>query len=229
MNMHPKMRPLWQRLLLMTGVFILMVYKALRLPRFILPRDFKAIVNNWPYEMFTMLLKSGFTKAYIDQPCYLKMPADFKPRADVAEANRMSEDEIRGFYEKGYAGPFDCFSREEMADFKRQLLTMEDTVSETYNFVTPRDRHFECPKLWNFMKDPVITDRVAQILGPDLLCWRSQIFYKGPHAPAIQWHQATTFMVEDYQDPAIFPPDRSATPRIRIIIALRRGVQVAKP
>src|SRR3954471_15153068 len=59
------------------------------------------------------------------------------------------------------------------------------------------------------MKCASITERCAQLLGPDLLVWRSQYFYKGPKSPAIQWHQASTFMVEDYQDPGIFPPDRS--------------------
>ena len=38
MNMSPKVRPLWQRLLLMFGTSILWGYKVLRLPRFILPR-----------------------------------------------------------------------------------------------------------------------------------------------------------------------------------------------
>ena len=220
MNMHPKLRPIWQRIPLMIGVFVLMCYKALHLPRFILPRDFKAIVTNWDYKMFTMLLGSGFTKAYIDQPCQLKVPESFAPKADVQDQYKLSEQQIRQFYEKGFLGPFECFQRKEMMDFKNDLLAIENTKSKTYNFVTPRDRHFENPRLWNYLTNPAITDRVAQILGPDLLCWRSQIFYKGPHAPAIQWHQATTFMVEDYQDPAIFPPDRSEMFQITVWVAV---------
>ena len=47
MNMSPKVRPLWQRLLLMFGTSLLWAYKALHLPRFILPRDIKSVVNNW--------------------------------------------------------------------------------------------------------------------------------------------------------------------------------------
>jgi len=220
MNMSPKVRPLWQRIPLMVGVSLLLVYKFLHLPRFILPRDIKAIVTNWDYEMFTMLLKSRFTKAYIDQPCYFRMPETIEPKADVASEFRLSRHELRSFYEDGYAGPFDAFSREQMQDFKQELLAAEETVSETYNFVTPRDRHFEMPRLWNYLKSPAITDRVAQILGPDLLTWRSQIFYKGPHAPTIQWHQASTFMVEDYQDPAIFPSDRSETFQLTVWVAV---------
>ena len=220
MNMKPKIRPLWQRLLLMGGLSMLLVYKLLHLPRFILPRDFKSIVTNWDYKMFTMLLGSGFTRAYIDQPCTLRMPTEFKPKADVPKPHQLSRQELKDFYENGFIGPFDCFSPTEMADFKKELLAMEKTKSKTYGFVTPRDRHFEAPRLWNFLKDSRITDRCAQILGPDLLCWRSQIFYKGPHAPAIQWHQATTFIVEDYQDPAIFPSDRGEMFQITVWVAV---------
>ena len=220
MNMSPKVRPLWQRLLLMIGTSILLAYKFLHLPRFILPRDFRAVVTNWEYEMFWVLLKSRFTQAYIDQPCYFKMPTSFAPKAKVAPQFQLSEKEIRTFYERGYLGPFDAFSHAEMMDFKKEVLRIEKEKSTTYGWATPRDRHFESPRLWNYMKVPAITERCAQLLGPDLLVWRSQYFYKGPKAPAIQWHQASTFMVEDYQDPGIYPPDRSQIFQITVWVAI---------
>ena len=220
MNMHPKLRPLWQRLLLMIGTAILWAYKALRLPRFILPRDLKSVVTNWEHEMFWVLIKSWFTRAYIDQPCYFKMPTSFAPKAKVAPEFQLSENEIRRFYEQGFLGPFDAFSREDMMDFKREVLALERTKSKTYGWATPRDRHFESPRLWHYMQSAAITERCAQILGPDLLVWRSQYFYKGPKAPAIQWHQASTFMVEDYQDPGIYPPDRSQVFQLTVWVAI---------
>ncbi len=61
---------------------------------------------------------------------------------------------------------------------------------------------------------------MPRLLGPDLLVWRSQYFYKGPKSPAIQWHQASTFMVEDYQDPGIFPPDRSEIFQLTVWVAI---------
>ena len=220
MNMSPKVRPLWQRVPLMIGTSLLLLYKFLHLPRFILPRDFRAVVTNWEYEMFWVLLKSGFTRAYIDQPCYFKMPTSFAPKAKVTPQFQLSEKEIRTFYEHGYIGPFDAFSHDEMMDFKKEVLRIEKEKSTTYGWATPRDRHFESPRLWNYMKTPAITERCAQLLGPDLLVWRSQYFYKGPKSPAIQWHQASTFMVEDYQDPGIFPPDRSQIFQITVWVAI---------
>lgn len=206
MNLHPKVRPFWQRALIIPGLLFLMAYKALHLPRKILPRAFRAIVTRWHYRMFWLLIKSGVTRAYIDEPCEFKFPASFEPKVLVDQKYRFSNDQIKQFYQNGFIGPLDAFSREEMADFRNEMLAMEQSVSQTYNFVTPRDRHFENPRLWNYMTHPAITERVAQLLGPDLLCWRSQMFFKPPHSPAIQFHQASTFMVEDYLDPAIFPP-----------------------
>ncbi|MEN1679778.1 MAG: phytanoyl-CoA dioxygenase family protein [Planctomycetota bacterium] len=218
--MHPKLRPLWQRAPICAGLAGLWAYKKLGLPKAILPRDFRAIAKNWNDEMFGTLLGSGVTRAVIDQPCYFQMPDRIESKANVAEANRLSTEQLRQFYTDGFAGPFDVFDPAEMRDFKQDLLAMENTKSQAYGFVTPRDRHFESPRMWSYLSSPAVTDRIAQILGPDLLCWRSQVFYKGPHSPAIQWHQASTFMVEDYQDPAIFPADRSQIFQITAWIAV---------
>ncbi|TWT41625.1 phytanoyl-CoA dioxygenase family protein [Botrimarina hoheduenensis] len=220
MNMHPKIRPLWQRIPLCGALGGLWAYKTLRLPHAVLPRDIKAIVRNWDPRMFSKLIGSGLTKAYIDQPCEFRIPAKIESKAVVAPEHRMSQDQLNSFYKRGFAGPFDVFQPEEMQDFKKDLLAIEGTKSSTYGFQTPRDRHFEMPRLWDYMKTPAVTDRIAQLLGEDLLCWRSQIFYKGPGSPSIQWHQASTFMVEDYQDPALFPRDRNDLFQITAWIAV---------
>src|SRR3954471_16119368 len=152
MNMSPKVRPLWMRLLLMFGTSMLWAYKTLHLPRFILPRDIKSVVNNWTNEMFWTLIKSRFTEASIDQTCYFKMPASCKPKAKVAPQFQMSEKDIKLFYTQGFLGPFDAFTHDEMMDFKKEVLALENEKSKTYGWATPRDRHFESPRLWNYMK-----------------------------------------------------------------------------
>lgn len=224
MNLHPKVRPLWQRALIVPALTFLMIYKALHLPKGLLPRDLRAIVKNWHYSMFWLVIKSGVTRAYIDEPCALKIPDSFKPRTEVDPQYAMSQTEIKQFYQNGFIGPFDAFSREEMADFRNEMLAMENESSKTYGFVTPRDRHLENPRLWEYMNHPAIVERAAQLLGPDLLCWRTQLFYKGPGSPAIQFHQASTFMVEDYLDPAIFPPKLDEMFQLTVWIAVDDAV-----
>jgi len=220
MNLHPKIRPWWQRAAILPALVLLMAYKALGLPKVLLPRAVRSIVTHWDYSMFWILIKSGLTRAYIDQPCEFKLPTSFQPKVLVEPQYLLCENQIQQFSEDGFIGPLDAFSREEMAEFREELLAVENTPSETYGFVTPRDRHFELPRLWNSMTAPAITERLAQLLGPDLLCWRSQIFYKGPHSPAIQFHQASTFMVEDYLDPALFPPNRDELFQLTVWVAV---------
>jgi len=170
--------------------------------------------------MFWMVLKSGLTRAYIDQTCQFKMPETIGPKTTVEPQFQLSEQQLRGFYEDGFIGPLDGFSRNEMARFHDEMLAVEETPSETYGTRTPRDRHFEMPQLWQYMKHPAITERLAQLLGPDLLVWRTQLFFKGPHSPAIQWHQASTFMVEDYLAPAIYPPNRDEMFQLTVWVAV---------
>ena len=220
MNLHPKQRPLWQRALALPILSLLMAYKALRLPTFFFPRDIRAILKNWDLRVYWVLIRSGLTRAYIDQPCEFTMPTSFEPKAVVEPKWRLSEAQIKKFYEDGFIGPLDAFLPEEMADFRHDMLEAEKSVSQTYNFVTPRDRHFENPRLWSYMKSPAITERLAQLLGPDLLVWRTQMFHKPPKAPAIQFHQASTFMVEDYQDPALHPADRNAIFQLTVWVAV---------
>ena len=220
MNLHPKPRPFWQRVIIIPALCVLMGYKAFHLPRKMLPRALRSIVTNWSYSMFWMLIRSGVTRAYIDQPCEFKVPDSFEPKLAVEGEYHLAAHQIEEFYRNGFIGPFDAFSREEMADFRHEMLAVENTKSKTYDFCTPRDRHFEMPRLWNYMTSAAITERVAQLLGPDLLCWRSQLFYKGPHSPAIQFHQASTFMVEDYLDPALFPTDLSEIFQLTVWVAV---------
>jgi non-heme Fe2+,alpha-ketoglutarate-dependent halogenase len=224
MNLHPKVRPLWQRLLIVPSLCVLMVYKALHLPRKILPRALRSIVTHWHYRMFWTLISSGVSRAYIDEPCEFRMPTTLEPKAEVESKYQFKSAELKQFYEDGFIGPIDAFSSEEMADFRNEMLAIEHTKSETYGFCTPRDRHLEMPRLWNYMTHPAITERVAQLLGPDLLCWRSQLFYKPPHSPAIQSHQASTFMVEDYLDPAIFPPNKDEMFQLTVWVAVDEAV-----
>jgi non-heme Fe2+,alpha-ketoglutarate-dependent halogenase len=220
MNLAPKERPFWQRAIALPILTMLMIYKILHLPRFILPRDIKAIVTNWDVRVFWVLISSGLTRAYIDQPCEFKMPESCEPKVKVEPKYQLTEKQIRKFYQDGFIGPLDAFSPEEMADFRKDMLDAEKSLCKTYNFVTPRDRHFEMPRLWGYMKHPAITERLAQLLGPDLLVWRTQMFHKPPKAPAIQWHQASSFMVEDYQDPALHPANRNEIFQLTVWIAV---------
>lgn len=170
--------------------------------------------------MYGVVIGSWVTRAYIDQPCVYKPPPDFSPKADVDPKYRLSAEEIRSFHENGFIGPFDAFSTSEVESLIRVLSWKRRLPSENFHIVTDRDLHLESPQMMEFMRSPAILERAAQILGPNLLCWRSQLFFKPPGGREIQWHQASSYMLEDYLQPALVPPDRNELFQLTVWVAL---------
>jgi ectoine hydroxylase-related dioxygenase (phytanoyl-CoA dioxygenase family) len=50
-------------------------------------------------------------------------------------------------------------------------------------------RHLDNRTVYDLCAHPEIVDRVASILGPDLLVWHSRVFHKRHAEPSIPWHQ----------------------------------------
>ena len=149
------------------------------------------------------------------------MPTSFKPKAKVAPQFQMSEKDIKQFYTQGFLGPFDAFSHDEMMDFKREVLRARERKEQDLRLGYAARSALRIAAVVELHEDARRSPSVVpSCLGPDLLVWRSQYFYKGPKSPAIQWHQASTFMVEDYQDPGIFPPDRSEIFQLTVWVAI---------
>ena len=219
------MRPLWLRIVLTGGLCFLYAWKKLRLPRLVIGRQMWSIITNWTDPMFRILIKSNIKRAYPDQTCTLQKPADCSPRVDVAQEHRLGKDDIEFFYDNGYLPPFDAFSEEEISAFGQEILSVREEPSKTYGFVTDRDRHFEMPTMMELLRRPAILERAAQLLGPDLWCWRSQFFYKAPRGEAVQWHQASSYMVEDALEPALLPPNRDELFQLTIWVAVDPAVK----
>ena len=197
------------RLLSATVMAMMLAWKTLRLPGALLPFKKLRLVNRyWTSEMLVNYVITLGTKLPQDQLCVPRIPEKFEPLVDVVEANRLSSDEIKTFYEKGHLEPFTVFSEEEMEVLEGKLLKRREEVNSIYGFVADRDRHLEMPELTRIIANPAITDRLAQLLGPNLICWRSQIFHKPPGAGPVGWHQASTYMFEEaFTEPLLFPPD----------------------
>jgi ectoine hydroxylase-related dioxygenase (phytanoyl-CoA dioxygenase family) len=50
-------------------------------------------------------------------------------------------------------------------------------------------RHLDNRTVYDLCAHPEIVERVASILGPDLLVWHSRVFHKRDDDPPIPWHQ----------------------------------------
>lgn len=204
----------------------------------LIPRRFKdKLPLGWNARMFWTAFKSGGQKIYGDYYCQQREPDSYQPKVLVDEDYRLSEDEIRFFYENGYIGPFTIISPEEAKLVKASLIeSLENTESPIYPYsqgayeiitkdksqpadeqfsnkkiamrgMNYRDRYLDNPILLNLFKHPALTERCAQLLGPDFLLWRSQFFAKAPNSSGTPFHQASTYLFDNGKESVVNPPD----------------------
>jgi len=197
----------------------IMMLKIIHIPSKWCSGNRARIMENWSISMLWALVSSIGKKAYIDQPCTYTKITD-KPKAEVDEKYRLSPEQIESFHKNGFLGPITAISESEMAIFRNNLEKELELDSKAFGFKTVRDRHLDAPFLIDLFLKPTITETIAQLLGPDLLIWRSQVFNQLPGAPPIEWHQASTYMVEDYKQPILKPIDKSDLFQLTVWIAV---------
>lgn len=110
--------------------------------------------------------------------------------------------ELASFRAQGYLGPIRLYSREEMErSWKKLRLDLLDRSHAVYGDETASgntdisnyDRHLDSNWLAEHVCHSGIVERVRRILGPNVLCWRSEFFPKYPGDEGTDWHQADTF------------------------------------
>ena len=123
----------------------------------------------------------------------------------------LNREEVEQFSATGVMGPFRVIDPERAAkirsealelhekDFNGQIFigkeTMEAmkkhgdwTVSQSGIF-----QALQMPSLRKVLREPALAHRLASLLGPDVICWRSQFIEKGPGASGTFWHQNSSF------------------------------------
>ncbi len=112
----------------------------------------------------------------------------------------LSSDEIAQFERDGYIGPFDLYDPAEMEQDLRalrpKLISNKTSVysgEKQASTISNYDRHLDIDFLARHVTRPEIVDRVASLLGPDTLCWRSEFLSKYPGDEGTDWHQADEF------------------------------------
>lgn len=115
----------------------------------------------------------------------------------------LTPDERATFEKNGFIGPFTAYDQDEMKDiWKRTRLRLLDRSHAAYQDldaisgatnIANYDRHLDDDFLAEHIGRPEICDRVQSILGPDVLCWRTEFFPKYPGDEGTDWHQADTF------------------------------------
>ncbi|MEU6974484.1 MULTISPECIES: chlorinating enzyme [unclassified Streptomyces] len=129
----------------------------------------------------------------------------------------LSEEELAQFHRQGFIGPFTLYTPEEMkAQWRKTRLQLLDRSDAVYpddalagaTNISNYDRHLDNDFLASHIGRAEIVDRVNSILGPDVICWRTEFFPKHPGDEGTDWHQADTF-ANASGTPQILWPDNS--------------------
>lgn len=129
----------------------------------------------------------------------------------------LSPEETAQFHRQGFIGPFTLYQPDEMrAIWRKTRLRLLDRSSAAYQpdeaisgstNISNYDRHLDDEFLADHICRSEIVDRVSSILGPDVICWRTEFFPKHPGDEGTDWHQADTFANASGAPQILWPDD----------------------
>lgn len=136
---------------------------------------------------------------------------------DAAAAYALDAEQLAAFDRDGFIGPITIYSPEEMADRWLEIRTSvldrslavypADSYGGNTN-ISNYDRHLDVDPLSEHIMHPRIVGPVTSILGPDVLCWRTEFFPKYPGDEGTDWHQADTFANASGRPQLVWGEDR---------------------
>lgn len=126
----------------------------------------------------------------------------------------LTDAEQKFIEENGYVGPFTLYQPEEMEHiwnktrrqvFDRTYAVYEIDMHSGPNNIANYDRHLDVPFLAQHVARPEIVNKLKSILGPDILCWRTEFFPKYSGDEGTDWHQADNFAMASGKPQIIWP------------------------
>ena len=108
--------------------------------------------------------------------------------------------EVEAYHRDGVIGPYRLVSPDQMEDMRERIVDEIITpgAGDDDSHVHYHDRHLDHETVCRLCRGPELVDRIASLLGPDLLIWRSNFQIKQPLAVAsgdeqryteVPWHQ----------------------------------------
>jgi hypothetical protein len=125
-------------------------------------------------------------------------PRDLRFHAsDPARAVVLTAAQVEAFNERGFIAPVQLFNDAEMTEIRAYLDDLIDTVlsaEDRRNGYSIVAYHLVCRGLYDLLRAPAIVDRIADLVGPDVVGWGTQVFCKVPgDCMAVPLHQDATY------------------------------------
>jgi non-haem Fe2+, alpha-ketoglutarate-dependent halogenase len=123
------------------------------------------------------------------------------------------ESDKRVFAERGFIGPHKLWEPEEMTAWwkeqRRLLLDPKSNKRAVFDNPVNYDRHLDITALSRLVSEPEIVRRFQALIGPDVLCWRTEFFPKNPGDPGTGWHQVETYAIGEASEGMLEATGRS--------------------
>ena len=127
----------------------------------------------------------------------------------ASKNNRLSKSEVKQYHEEGWIGPFKLISPMEMANLsdviQKQVIepVKQQNLEENDYF---HNRHLDIQGIWELFSNPELVERVASILGPHLVLWRSNFQFKPPLSDQKEFNYGWDTSAPWHQDCAYYQP-----------------------
>jgi ectoine hydroxylase-related dioxygenase (phytanoyl-CoA dioxygenase family) len=120
----------------------------------------------------------------------------FKP-VNNPSPKLLSPEQIAHYNEQGYVMPLDIYSRAEAAANRAyfdELLAQINEANDGRDSYAINSYQARCVGIYDLCIEPRILDLVAELIGPNIICWATHFFCKLPHDPkAVPWHQDASY------------------------------------
>lgn len=111
----------------------------------------------------------------------------------------LTETEKAAYAKDGFVAGVQAFSAEETAAIRAEIEALEAQHSagasgRSLNHYFRVNGQLVIPLLAKLARTPAILEKVADVLGPNLLVWSVELFIKEPHTQSVvSWHQDITY------------------------------------
>ncbi len=107
---------------------------------------------------------------------------------------RLTSAQIAGFHKDGYIAPCRAVSEREAGEYFRRIEGFEERTGLPAEGSLKIKAHLASPWMVDLACNPGILDVVEDLIGPDILLFRSSLFAKNAHDPGfVSWHQDSLY------------------------------------
>ncbi|MGE0239501.1 MAG: phytanoyl-CoA dioxygenase family protein [Parvibaculaceae bacterium] len=98
------------------------------------------------------------------------------------------------FRRDGFVAPVAAIRPEETQAILNEIALLRRQLGGEAETILRHKPHLVLPSFAGLIRDHRVTDAVAALLGPDLLCWTTNLFAKTPgDGMRVSWHQDGTY------------------------------------